>query len=301
MEMDDFEHERDRLTAIARQILGPTGDADDVLQEARLRFERADDVEDVPAWLTTVVTRLCIDHLRRRRTRDDTERRAGNDPTLAPVGSPADHPEDETVLADRVGAAMHLVVEALAPTERVAFVLHDVFGYRFDQIGAVLGRSPTAARQLASRARRRVQGLPEPAERSAHRAIVEAFLTAARGGDLDTLISLLAPDAVMRADAVGQQMGTEAVYDGAQAVARRLDGAKGALPVLIDGELGAAWIAAGEVKVAFVFHVDDGVVREVELIADPEVLATMDVTRTRRSAALDGTGPESEPNEEEHS
>jgi hypothetical protein len=148
-----------------------------------------------------------------------------------------------------------------------------------------MGRSGTAVRQLASRARREVQGTPEPAAPQAARAegrrVVEAFLTAARGGDLADLLRLLAPDAVMRADRVGQQMGTDPEYDGAAAVAARFNGARGAVPATIDGELGAAWFHAGAVKVAFVFHVEAGLVREVELIADPDVLATMDVVRAR--------------------
>ncbi len=276
MDTSDFEPERSRLTAIATRILGSRTDADDVLQEAQLRLARTDDVNDVPAWLTTVVTRLCLDHLRKRNTRSEFEAQAPDDVV------PAD-PEADALLAERVGDAMEIVLDTLAPTERAAFVLHDVFGYPFDEIGQVLGRSSTAVRQMASRARRKVQGQPEPAVERTARAestrVVDAFLTAARGGDLATLLTLLAPDVTMRADAAAHAMGTNPVYDGAAAVAERLNGAKGALPVAIDGERGAAWIAAGDVKVAFVFHVDDGLVREVELIADPEVLATMDITR----------------------
>jgi RNA polymerase sigma-70 factor (ECF subfamily) len=280
MYVTDFEAERARLLAVATRILGSEADADDVLQEARLRLARTDGIDDVPAWLTTVVTRLCIDQLRKRRTRSEAEADVRTDPTM--VGEANVDPEGDALLAERVGGAMQVVLDALAPVERVAFVLHDVFGYPFDEIGTILGRSNTAVRQLASRARRKLQGLPEPTERSESGRVVDAFLTAARGGDLATLLSLLAPDAVMRADLVGQQTGAAAVYDGAAAVADRFNGAKGALPVTIDGELGAAWISAGEVKVAFVFHVDTGRVREVELIADPEVLATLDVTRMRR-------------------
>ncbi len=183
------------------------------------------------------------------------------------------------------GDAMQVVLDALAPAERAAFVLHDVFGYPFDEVSAVMGRSITAVRQLASRARRKVQGVPEPATSRATRAesqrVVDAFLTAARGGELATLLSLLAPDAVMRADLVGQTMGTEPAYEGAAAVAARFNGTRGATPVTIDGELGAAWIQAGSTKVAFVFHLEAGLVQEVELIADPDVLATMDIVRVR--------------------
>lgn len=270
MDMTDFDAERPRLTAIAIRILGSAADADDVVQEAWVRLSGADEVDDLPAWLTTVVTRLCLDHLRKRHTRSEAE--APADP--APVD-----PEADALLAERMGGAMQVVLDALAPAERAAFVLHDVFGYPFDEVSAVMGRSGTAVRQLASRARRKVQGAPEPtqATRAESRRVVDAFLAAARGGDLATLLLLLAPDAVMRADLVGQRMGTDPVYDGAAAVAARFNGAKGALPVIIDGDLGAAWILAGKVKVAFAFHVEAGLVREIELIADPDVLATLDV------------------------
>lgn len=278
MTVTDFAAERPRLVAIATRILGSPADADDVVQEAWLRLAGTDGVDDLPAWLTTVVTRLCLDQLRRRSTRSTAEAETTDAP--APVD-----PEADALVAERVGDAMHVVLDALAPGERAAFVLHDVFGYRFDEIAVILGRSETAVRQLASRARRKVQGAPEPpsaqAERANSRRVVDAFLTAARGGDLARLLTLLAPDAVMRADLVGQQMGTNVAYEGAAAVAGRFNGARGAMPALIDGELGAAWMHRGVVKVAFVFHVDSDVVREVELIADPDVLATMDVTLVR--------------------
>jgi hypothetical protein len=152
----------------------------------------------------------------------------------------------------------------------------------------VLGRSGTAVRQLASRARRKVQGSPEPAALQAARAesrrVVSAFLDAARGGDMATLLLLLAPDAIMRADLVGHRMGADSVYDGAAAVAGRFNGAQGAVPVVIDGDLGAAWILAGAVKVAFVFQVEAGLIREIELIGDPEVLATLDLVRARKKS-----------------
>ncbi|HUC36711.1 MAG TPA: sigma-70 family RNA polymerase sigma factor [Acidimicrobiales bacterium] len=278
MEVNEFDAERPRLTAIAIRMLGSEADADDVLQETWLRLSRTHDIDDPPAWLTTVVTRLCLDHLRKRQTRSVVD--AEVPAQLAPVD-----PEADALLAEKVGDAMQVVLDTLAPAERAAFVLHDVFGYPFDEISAVMGRSGTAVRKLASRARRKVQGVSEPAasqtERAESHRVVHAFLSAARGGDLPTLLSLLAPDAVMRADLVGQNMGTDPVYNGAAAVAGRLNGARGAAPVTIDGELGAAWVHAGAVKVVFVFHVEEGLVREVELIADPDVLATMDVVRAR--------------------
>ncbi len=284
-----FEAERSRLTTIAARILGSTHDANDVIQEAWLRVSRSDvdEIDSMPAWLTRVVTRLCLDHLRKRATRTDAE-------SEAPAGTAPIDPADDALLADQVGEAMHVVMDTLTPTERVAFVLHDVFGYPFDDISELLGRSGTATRKLASRARRKLQGVPEPAVVKAagdeHERVVEAFLTAARGGELADMLSLLAPEAVMRADAAGIEMGTDPVYDGAAAVAERFKGAKGAVPVTIDGDLGAAWIMAGEVKVAFVFHVEDGHVHEVELLADPEILASITVKRLRRSPQAGNSG-----------
>lgn len=278
MEESDFDAERPRLAAIATRILGSQADVDDVLQEAWLRLSRADGIDDPPAWLTTVVTRLCLDHLRRQRTRSRAE-------AAAPAGPAPVDPEADALLAERTGEAVQVVLDSLAPAERAAFVLHDIFGYGFDDISAVLGRSGAAVRQLASRARRKVEVAPEPpAERAARaesRRVVTAFLSAARGGDLETLLSLLAPDAVMRSDLAAQDMGTEPAYDGAAAVAARFNGSRGAVPVTIDDDPGAAWIMAGTVKVVFAFQVEEGLVSEIELIADPEVLSTLEVVHTR--------------------
>jgi RNA polymerase sigma-70 factor (ECF subfamily) len=208
---------------------------------------------------------------------------------MVPDGHAPTDPEGDALLAEVTGDAMQVVLDALVPAERVAFVLHDVFGYPFDEVGVVMGRSSTAVRQLASRARRKVQGVPEPAALQVARAesqrVVDAFLSAARGGDLATLLSLLAPNVVMRADLVGQATGAEPAYKGAVAVAARFNGTRGAAPVTIDGELGAAWIQAGSTKVAFVFQLNEaGLVHEVELIADPDVLATMEIVRVRAKA-----------------
>ncbi len=190
MEVTDFDAERPRLNALATRILGSEADADDVLQEAWLRLSRAEAVEDLPAWLTTVVTRLCPDQLRKRRSR-----------SVVGAAVPEEHvlvdPEAEALLAEITGDALQVVLEALAPAERAAFVLHDVFGYPFDEISAIMGRSSTAVRQMASRARRKLQGVPESpasqASRVENQRIVDAFLTAARGGEIVTLLSLLAP------------------------------------------------------------------------------------------------------------
>jgi RNA polymerase sigma-70 factor (ECF subfamily) len=245
-----------------------------VVQDAWFRVEGVVDIDEPAAWLTTTVTRLCLDRLRRQRTRSDYESEAAQH-------RPPVEPEAEVLVAERVAGAMQVVIDTLAPAERAAFVLHDVFGYPFDEISVVLGRSLIATRQLANRARRKVRGLPEtPADRFARassRRVVEAFLAAARGGELTTLLSLLAPDAVMHVDSVGRSMGVPGRFDGAQAVATRFDGAQGATPVTIDGELGGAWIVRGTTKVAFAFHVEDGLVREIELIADPDVLAAFEI------------------------
>ncbi|HVM06898.1 MAG TPA: sigma-70 family RNA polymerase sigma factor [Acidimicrobiales bacterium] len=282
MDLSALEDERPRLVALATRILGSAAEADDVVQEASLRLSATDGIDDPPAWLTTVVTRLCLDLLRKQATRSRYEATASS----AAGRDPLD-PEADALVADRVGTAMTVVLDTLGPAERATFVLHDVFGYPFDEISAVLGRSDTAVRQLASRARRKVQGASEPPSERAGRAenqrLVGAFLDAARGGDVTTLLQLLAPDAVMHADRVGQQMGAPSSFDGAAAVAARFDGAQGAAPATIDGEPGAAWIAGSTVRVAFAFHVEDGLVREIELIADPEVLATMDVVAVRWS------------------
>lgn len=277
MNVTGFETERTRLTAVAARILGASAEADDVVQEAWLRLDQAEGVDDPPAWLTTVVTRLCLDRLRRRQTRAAAEGAAGRKSVAEAARV---DPEADALLAEQVGGAMQLVLDALAPAERAAFVLHDVFGYPFDEISGFLGRSQTAVRQLASRARRKLRGAPEPvAERKARsesREVVDAFLAAAHGGELGALLDLLAPDVVMWADGAGQRMGARPVYDGAGAVAARFrGGARGARLTWVDGEPGLAWVVDDEVKVVFAFQVATGRVREIELVADPEVLATM--------------------------
>jgi RNA polymerase sigma-70 factor, ECF subfamily len=270
----DFEAERPRLRAIAVRMLGSTAEADDVVQEAWLRLARTPDVDSPPAWLTTVVSRLCLDQLRSRKRVEPYDADGVLPETPADPGA---GPEDVALLADQVGAALLIVLETLSPAERVAFVLHDLFAVPFDDVAGVLGRSPAAVRQLASRGRRAVAGGDVVTERRTHREVVDAFLEAARGGDLGRLLSLLAPDAIMHADAAGITMGTEAVYAGADAVAARFNGVRGAAPVTIDGWAAAAWVHHRDVKVAFLFTVADGVITGVDLVADPDVLGRMDV------------------------
>ena len=295
-----FEDSRPHLAAVAYRMLGSRAEADDAVQEAWLRLARTDvdGVDNLRGWLTTVVSRVCLDMLRSRTSRREDP--LADDERVAPEAGP----EGEAVLADSVGAALLVVLDTLAPAERLAFVLHDLFAMPFDEIGTVLGRSPAAARQLASRARRRVQGVgsdepdpdgagvesgglaadvggadnatPDPAGRQ--REVVTAFLTASRGGDFTALLELLDPEAVVLADAAAVIAGAEAEVRGAAAVAATFVGrAKAARLALLDGEPGLIWTHRGEVRMAFAFTVVDGRVAGIELIADTGRLAAMGV------------------------
>ncbi|MFE7188973.1 sigma-70 family RNA polymerase sigma factor [Kitasatospora sp. NPDC057541] len=266
-----FEAERARLGAVARRMLGSTAEAEDAVQEAWLRLERVDaaEVENLPGWLTTVVSRICLDVLRARRT----------EPVL--VERVVDGPEAEAELVDEVGRAMLVVLDRLGPAERVAFVLHDGFAVPFEEIGPIVGRNTVAAKKLASRARQRVRGAGE--ERgTGDRVVVEAFLAAARGGDLDALLAVLAPDVVRRADPAALPAGGTAVLRGAGAVARetRVIGrrARFGVPVLVDGAVGAAIAPDGRLRLLLRFTVADGRVAAFEVVADPARLAAADVT-----------------------
>ncbi len=294
-----FEDSRPHLAAVAYRMLGSRAEADDAVQEAWLRLARTDvgGVDNLRGWLTTVVSRVCLDMLRSRTSRREDP--LPDDERVAPEAGP----EGEAVLADSVGAALLVVLDTLPPAERLAFVLHDLFAVPFDEIGTVLGRSPAAARQLASRARRRVQGAgadepdppavesgglaaddgggaddatPDPAGR--RREVVTAFLTASRGGDFTALLELLDPEAVVLADAAAVIAGAEAEVRGAAAVAATFVGrAKAARLALLDGEPGLIWTHRGEVRMAFAFTVLDGRIAGIELIADPARIAAMGV------------------------
>jgi RNA polymerase sigma-70 factor, ECF subfamily len=273
-----FEDSRPHLAAVAYRMLGSRAEADDAVQEAWLRLARSDvdDVDNLRGWLTTVVARVCLDMLRSRTSR--REETLTTDVRVAPDPGP----EGEAVLADSVGAALLVVLDTLAPAERLAFVLHDLFAVPFDEIGAIVGRSPTAARQLASRARRRVQGAgvaADDADRPAGRQeVVAAFLAASRAGDFAALLALLDPDAVARADAAAVLAGAEAEVRGADAVAGTFAGrAKAARLALLSGAPGLIWTHRGEVRMAFAFTVVDGRVTGIELIADPARLVAMGV------------------------
>src|SRR5690242_3391019 len=217
--MDAFEAHRPHLHAVAMRILGSRAEADDALQEAWIRIERADtsDVENIGGWLTTVVSRVCLSMLDARRRRREEALDAGRlpDPIVTLADDAAPDPEGEALAADAVGAALLVVLETLQPAERLAFVLHDVFAVPFEDIAGIVGRSPAAARQLASRARRRVQGADRHAP-TADRRIVDAFLAASREGDFAGLLAVLDPDVVLRADDGG---GALKIVEGARAVA----------------------------------------------------------------------------------
>ncbi len=235
-----FESERSHLRAVAYRMLGSASEADDAVQEAWLRLRRSDvsELESLRGWLTTVVSRVCLDMLRSRATRREGplhERRAD-----AAVSSDAAGPEDEAILADALGSALLIVLDTLAPAERVAFVLHDMFGVSFQEIAPILGRQPAATRQLASRARRRVRGSTSPGpDVERRRQVVEAFLAAARQGDIEGLVAVLDPGVVLRCDPTAVELGQPALVRGAAEVAKQFSGrAQTAAPVLLDGSLG---------------------------------------------------------------
>jgi RNA polymerase sigma-70 factor (ECF subfamily) len=272
-----FEAHRTHLRAVAYRMLGSLSEADDAVQEAWLRFSRSDtsDVDNLGGWLTTVVSRVSLNMLRTRRTR--REEPLGVEPIVDPVDAP--DPEHEALLADNVGLALQVVLETLNPPERLAFVLHDVFGVPFDEIAPIVDRTPDAARQLASRARRRVRGenaIPD-ADRDTHRAVVGAFLAASREGDFDALLALLDPDVVLRAD-----MGAAGVnvVRGAAAVAGQAStyAAMGltARPVLVNGVLGALSVRDGKPFSLGTMTVRGGRIVAMDIIADPEKLAALD-------------------------
>ncbi|WP_110240468.1 sigma-70 family RNA polymerase sigma factor [Nocardioides gilvus] len=276
-DVDAFEAERPRLVALATRMLGDHAEAEDVVQQAWLRLDRvAEAVDSLPAWLTTVTSRLCLDRLKSRTPRPDGEITEDHLLAGSPLGSgvsttPAD-PADHAALADAVGAALHVVLDRLTPSERVAFVLHDSFGFEFSTIAAVLDTTPGAARKLASRARAKV-AQPAAADALAEWEVVDAFMAAAREGDFARLLTLLAPDAVVRADEAAAEAGTPAHIDGRDDVAAFFNGsAHAALPVFVADAPGSAWFHRGEARVVFDFTVADGRVQAITFRADPETL-----------------------------
>lgn len=263
-----FEAERPRLVALATRVLGDPNEAHDIVQQAWLRLHGTDAaIDNLPGWLTTVTTRLCLDRLRRR-----TPQPVEEIDQIEPTGSSVD-PAEDVALADTVGIALQVVLDRLTPNERVAFVMHDSFGFEFSTIAAALGTTPTAARKLASRARAKV-GQPRAEDQLAGWEVVDAFMAAARQGDFTRLVELLAPQAVVVGDEQAVATGTPERIEGQQDVAAFFNGAaSAALPVLVEGRPGSAWFHRGEARVVFDFTVTDGQVERIEFRAAPDLLS----------------------------
>ena len=282
-----FEANRSHLRSVAYRMLGSRTEADDALQEAFLRLMRADTsgVDNFAGWLTTVVARVCLDTLRERKTRREVP--ANGEVEALPA---ADNPEREKLIADSVGVAMLVVLETLTPAERVAFVLHDIFNVSFEDIAPIVGRSPAAARQLASRGRRRVQGAPArpEADRARQREVVGAFLAASRNGDFAALLAILDPDVVLRADGPAVRVSVARAGQGMPALAPEIRGrdavanifrgrARAAQPALLDGEAGLVFAHGGKPRMLIDFVLENGRIVEISMIADPEHIAARDV------------------------
>ena len=276
-----FEEHRPHLRAVAYRLLGSLNEAEDAVQDAWLRLSRADTsgVANLGAWLTTVVARVCLNMLQARTSRRE-EPLDTHAPEPVVSGADVTNPEHEVLLADAVGPALLVVLDTLAPAERVAFVLHDVFAVPFEEIAAIVGRSPAAARQLASRARRRVQGaaaVPD-ADHTRQRTVVDAFLAAARDGDFQGLLALLDPDIVLRADRAAVHLGASEEVRGAAAVAATFGGrARAAQLALVNGAAGAVWAPGGQPRVVIDFTITRGKIVAINLIADPARLRQLDL------------------------
>ena len=276
-----FEAHRRHLQRVAWRMLGSSGEADDAVQEAWLRLSRSEPagIDNLGGWLTTVVARVCLDTLRSRKAR--REEPLDGEPEPAPGHVVTVDPERDAELADNVGAALLIVLEALAPAERVAFVLHDMFDLPFEEIGPIVGRSPIAARQLASRARRRVQGSARDAvpDVASQRRVVDAFLAAARNGDMAGLLAVLDPDVVLNADAAAARLGGVAQLRGAQAVAEGFKGkARLARPGLVDGTLGVIVAPQGRLLLVLNLVIDEGRITAIDVVADPDRLKQLDLS-----------------------
>ncbi len=273
-----FETHRPHLVAVATRLLGSPTEADDAVQEAWLRFDRAGDdgIENLGGWLTTVVSRICLDHLRARSAWAEQTVESG-------MPEPVDedpNPEDAAIITESTAEALAVVLDTLTPIERVAFVLHDVFAVPFEEIAAMVDPSAVATRQLASRARRRVRAATAANLRTANpqREIVAAFFAAAREGRLDALLQLLAPGVVLRSDAATLRMGGEPEVLGAQAVAETFSGrARAPRLARIDGQYGAAWAPGGKPRLVFRFVIEGDAIVAINVIADPDVIAAMSI------------------------
>lgn len=282
-----FARERPRLVGVAAKVLSDRHEAEDIVQEAWLRLNSTPaDIRNVPAWLTTVTVRLCLDRLRQRTSAPQPTGSAVDGDSFAGAADPREEPGTEAELASDVGVALTVVLERLTPKERVAFVLHDNFDVPFATIAEVLQTTPAAARKMASRARSKVahDGDPPPADAMAapeDAEIVDAFMAAARHGDFATLLRMLAPEAIVRADAAAIAIGTPERIDGRDAVAAFFNGAaSAALPVLIAGHPGAAWFDRGQATVVFAFTLHQRQVKRIDFLAAP---AVMDTVHKRRA------------------
>jgi RNA polymerase sigma factor (sigma-70 family) len=282
----EFETHRARLTRVADRMLGHRAGADDAVQECWLRLQRTDAaaIDNLAGWLTTTTARICLDMLRRRARVDvDIDGRFAARPTASETDDGGD-PAVAAEVDEAVGAALTVVLETLNPPERVAFVLHDTFGVSFDDIGAVLERSPNAAKQLATRARTKIRGGDAtelaPAHLTGdHATVVQRFLHAARGGDLAALVGVLHPDIVLRADLAGVTMGAPAMVRGAEDVAAVFSGrAQMAVAGWIDEVAGMVWQVAGRTKVAWEFTIVDAMVSRIDMVADSETLDAAAIT-----------------------
>ena len=273
---EQFEANRAHLRRVAYRMLGSSSEVDDAVQETWLRLSRSDAsaVDNLGGWLTTVVARICLDMLRARKSRRE-------EPMGPHVPEPVanDEHQRDTEMADSVGAALLVVLETLAPAERLAFVLHDMFAVPFEEIGPIVGRTPAAARQLASRARRRVQGTPVPeADLSRQRTIVDAFLAASRNGDFEGLLAVLDPDVVFRADQAAQRLGSLAEIRGAAAVAETFKcRAQAAKPALVDGAMAVAVIFGGQLRIVLRLTMAGDRIAGVEAVADAERIDEFEV------------------------
>lgn len=287
---EQFEENRPRLRGVAYRMLGSLSEAEDAVQEAWLRLNRIETttIENLGGWLTTVVSRVCLDMLRSRKSRrEEPIGLQATEPSVA--RREGSDPEDEAVLADSVGLALLVVLNTLSPAERLAFVLHDLFGITFDEIGFILGRSPAATKQLASRARRRVRGSPAPsdASRSRQREVVEAFLRAARAGDLEGLLAVLDPDAAIhieaaaRIDAPAAEAGMARELSGASTWAKQFialsRGLRFVQPALIDGSIGLILAPRGKLSKAMTFTFTNDKVTRIEVLGDPARLRELDI------------------------
>jgi RNA polymerase sigma-70 factor (ECF subfamily) len=286
-----FEENRPRLRGVAYRMLGSLSEAEDAVQEAWLRLNRIDTatVDNLGGWLTTVVSRVCLDMLRSRKSRREEPIGAQlSEPRMA-HGEGAD-PEGEALLADSVGVALLVVLDALTPAERLVFVLHDLFGMPFDEIGSIVGRSPAAAKQLASRARRRVRGSPAPSDagRARQREVVEAFLSAVRAGDLESLLAVLDPDAVIRIDGAARiaagapdAADTPRELRGASTWAKQLiamsRGLRFVQPALINGSVGLVLAPGGKLSRVLTFTFTNATIARLEVIGDPVRLRELEI------------------------